>query len=117
MLLLEVVLGLLAIELQQHLACRDPVSQVGRDAAHPAFGLGRHGDLVFGRERADHLDGAAYRFLANLFNLHRNDRIALASGLGRSALAAGGDEQDDDTTDDDTKDTATGQWHRWTPGF
>ena len=59
------VLLLLAIELHEHLAGRHAIAEVGEDPAHLALGLRRHRDLVHGRQRADDLDGAADRFLAD----------------------------------------------------
>jgi hypothetical protein len=38
-LLVEVILGLLAIELNEHLAHADAVAEVGQNPAHRAFGL------------------------------------------------------------------------------
>ena len=57
-LLVEVVLLLLAIELDQRLARRHAIAEIGEDAAHLAVGLGGNGHLIDGRQRADQIDAA-----------------------------------------------------------
>ena len=56
LLLVEVVLELLAIELDERLAGLDAIAKVGEHAADDAVGLRGDGDLVFGRERPDDFD-------------------------------------------------------------
>ncbi len=82
-LLVEVVFGLFAIEFEQRLAGRHAVAKVGGQPADAALGLGRHGDLVDRRQRADHFDGAAEGLLANLLDLDRLGLLRAAARLDR----------------------------------
>ena len=64
-LLVEVVLQLLAIDLDERLSRRDAIAEIGEHATNDAVDLGRHRDLVLGSQRANHLEGASNRLLAN----------------------------------------------------
>ena len=89
LLLLVGVALLLVVELDQHLAGAHPVAQVGGDLLDLAVGLGRHGHLVDGRERADHVDGAGD---GGLLDDGDGDGLRLAvtvTGLSRIGLPAG----------------------------
>ena len=71
LLLLELVLQLLAVELDQHLAGLHPIAEIREHPADAAVGLRRNRHLVDGGERADDFDRAVQRFLPDRFDLHR----------------------------------------------
>ena len=68
-LLVEAVLQLLAIELDERLSRRDAIAEIGEHATNDAVDLGRHRDLVLGSQRANHLEVASNRLLANRVRL------------------------------------------------
>ena len=61
LLLIEAVLLLLAIELNERLAGRDAIAEVGEDPADLAVGFRRNRHLIDGGQRADDFDGAVDR--------------------------------------------------------
>ena len=68
-LLVEAVLQLLAIQFDERLPRCDAIAEIGEHATNDAVDLGRHRDLVLGSQRANHLEVASNRLLANRVRL------------------------------------------------
>ena len=68
-LLVEVVLQLLAIELDQLLPRRNTIAEIGEHATNDAVDLGRNRDLVLGSQRPNDFENASNRLLTNCFGL------------------------------------------------
>ena len=94
LLLLVGVLLLLVVELDQHLAGRHAIAEIGEDGAHGAFGFGRNRHLVHGGQGADDVHRSANGVLDDE---GRGDGLGVAvSSLGIARLqpsACGGDER------------------------
>ena len=93
-LLIEVVLKLLAIELDEDLARGDPVAEVGQNPADDAFGLRRHGDFVLGRERAADVDGSLDLVAPHACSVCTTLPVRRAAGGLRAGDAVGAAGQD-----------------------
>ena len=90
-LLVEVVLQLLAIELDERLSRRHAITEVGEHAAHDAVDFGGDRDLVFGRQRADDFEGAPHRLLTDGFGLDGLGRLLRPTSLfGARVCTSGG---------------------------
>ena len=89
LLLLEVVLRLLAIELDQDLSRFHAIPKVREQPADPSFGFGGDRHLVDGGQGADDFDGAVNRLLPDRLHFHGLDLVACVS-LGALRLRASG---------------------------
>jgi hypothetical protein len=89
-LLVEVVLQLLAIELDQLLPRRNTIAEIGEHATNDAVDLRRHGDLVLGGQCADDLESPSNRVLANGICLDRPDRLFRPTGLFGAGICTSG---------------------------
>jgi hypothetical protein len=91
-LLIDVVLQLLAIDLDERLSRGDAITEIGEYATNNAVDLGRDRDLVFGGQRANHLEDASNRLLTNRFGLDAPGGLFRSAVLLRTRVrAAGGD--------------------------
>ena len=68
-LLIEAVLQLSHDRARPVAVPRDAIAEIGEHATNDAVDLGRHRDLVLGGQRADHLEVASNRLLANRVRL------------------------------------------------
>jgi len=90
LLLLVAVLLLLVVYLQENLPRLHAVAEIRQDPADFAVRFRGNGDLIDGGERADHVDGAPYRFLPDRFHLDRFCRSVLAARLRGLRLGTAG---------------------------
>ena len=89
-LLVEAVLQLLAIELDERLSRRDAVAEIGSYPANHAVNLGRHDDLVLGRQRPDYFESTSDRLLANRFGLDGLGRLLRPASRFRARVCTSG---------------------------
>jgi hypothetical protein len=94
-LLVEVVLQLLAIELDERLSRRHTITEIGEHTANDAVDFGGHRDLVFGSQRADDVEGSAHRFLTDGFGLDGLGGSLRPTRLFRAWICTSGDSRND----------------------
>ena len=81
---------LLAIQFDERLSRRDAIAEIGEHATNDAVDLGRHRDLVLGSQRANHLEGASNRLLANRVRLDGLDGLLRPAGLFGARVCTSG---------------------------
>ena len=88
-LLLEVVLGLLAVEFDEHIAGTHSISKVVMDPVDNAIGLRRDRDVVDGRESSDDFERTRHGLFAHGLDLHGLGRIVAPASLRALGLGTG----------------------------
>ena len=90
LLLLIRILLLLVIDLDQDLSRFDAISEIGKDGADCAIGLGRNCDLIHGGQRPDDVHRSADGVLDDRGGRDRFGHAIAGLGVGRLRLAATG---------------------------
>ena len=94
------------------LAGRHAIAEVGEDPADLAVGLRRDRDLIDGRERADHVDRALHRIVADFLDLNRLRRRLLGACLCRFGARAGPATRGESKEDKETNEKRHRVWAR-----
>jgi hypothetical protein len=88
-LLLEVVLGLLAVEFDEHVSGSHPIPEVVMNLTDNAIGLRRDRHVVDGRESADDFERTGHSLFAHHLDLHGLGRIVASASLRALGLGTG----------------------------